>query len=912
MANQRTQYPHPGPSSYYTHSSPPPPPPHFAYVPNPNAVQYYPYPPPSPMTGPTHPAHNHPPASPRPNSAHRGGFHPHNAPGPSYHPPYHHYHYVPPPQPLASPVGHPASPYNTHQPKYSPHAQVPYSPHFHPQPNGSYPPPQWQTQPLSPLPKQLSMLPPPQPSHEVPSQPTHPPPQPPPPHRQPSSQPPPPPPQPAAEPEAPSSPVVAPAAEPQPPPSAEAPPAPAVASSPAPELAEPPSEDFRSASPPDSPPMPAMDLESGWVIWSRKGRPSDAPGIIISPRANPPDHVIQKAMQLPSPAASPRIKPKAVAFVPSAVTNASHEESKDTHSPQSEHAEPLSSSATETTSVCSTAPDTPVPGSPLSTNTSVSLTAPSPASKPLETSDAKPAPEVVATVAPAAASEPATETSAAAAPETVPVPVAPAPAPKPAVKKSWASLLQQPADATASSSKSRLPTSSVVGFSIPAAALGGSASGLPNSNASGSPSNVPQRPELLTLLNNGPSGPSAPPKIRPRGLVNTGNMCFANTILQVLVYCPPFNRLFSELGKYLTGPVVGSQKDGTKATPLVDATIQFLKEFMPEPPKPKDAKSSKGKEREEEDDFYELESFIPTYIYDVMKEKKRFAGMVGGYQEDAEEFLGFYLDTLEDELLSISTSLSPPKPKEEPEEDPATQGAGWLEVGRKNKAMVTRTVKSTESPVTRLFGGKFRSTLRAPHQRDSVTVEDWRALRLDISREQVKTVQDALHYISHPEPVQISIPTKPGQVIEASQQTLIDSLPPILVLHMKRFQYDTNVGDVVKISKQVAYGADLEIPSDLMAPNRRTPLPVKYQLFGVLYHHGQSASGGHYTLDILHPNRDMNDRPRAAWIRIDDELVSDVRAEDVFGQQERDDRTAYLLFYRRLGMGSPARSYAQA
>ena len=41
-------------------------------------------------------------------------------------------------------------------------------------------------------------------------------------------------------------------------------------------------------------------------------------------------------------------------------------------------------------------------------------------------------------------------------------------------------------------------------------------------------------------------------------------------------------------------------------------------------------------------------------------------------------------------------------------------------------------IKGTESPITRIFGGKFRSTLRAPGQKDSVLVEDWRALRLDI------------------------------------------------------------------------------------------------------------------------------------------------------------------------------------
>ena len=76
----------------------------------------------------------------------------------------------------------------------------------------------------------------------------------------------------------------------------------------------------------------------------------------------------------------------------------------------------------------------------------------------------------------------------------------------------------------------------------------------------------------------------------------------------------------------------------------------------------------------------------------------------------------------------------------------------------------------------------------------------------------------------------------------------------------------------------------------------------------VLYHHGQSAHGGHYTLDVLHPNRDLTDRPRAAWIRIDDELVSDVRPEDVFGGAEQNDRCAYLLFYRRIGPWGPART----
>ena len=109
--------------------------------------------------------------------------------------------------------------------------------------------------------------------------------------------------------------------------------------------------------------------------------------------------------------------------------------------------------------------------------------------------------------------------------------------------------------------------------------------------------------------------------------------------------------------------------------------------------------------------------------------------------------MGFFLDTLEDELLALSTAGQPKTTDETAE----TTGDGWLEVGKRNRAANTRSVsidmsigfhcadyrdldqtKSTESPITKIFGGKFRSTLKAPHQRDSVTLEDWRSLRLDI------------------------------------------------------------------------------------------------------------------------------------------------------------------------------------
>jgi hypothetical protein len=42
---------------------------------------------------------------------------------------------------------------------------------------------------------------------------------------------------------------------------------------------------------------------------------------------------------------------------------------------------------------------------------------------------------------------------------------------------------------------------------------------------------------------------------------------------------------------------------------------------------------------------------------------------------------------------------------------------------------------------------------------------------------------------------------------------------------------------------------------DIMAPASGQPtVPAQYTLYGVLYHRDQSASVGHYTVDILHPN----------------------------------------------------------
>jgi ubiquitin carboxyl-terminal hydrolase 10 len=111
-------------------------------------------------------------------------------------------------------------------------------------------------------------------------------------------------------------------------------------------------------------------------------------------------------------------------------------------------------------------------------------------------------------------------------------------------------------------------------------------------------------------------------------------MCFANVVLQLLVYSPPFWKFFRELGRLMGHRGRGGIQEGSgSATPLVDATVKFLEEFVyedkPSPTQQPQQQAPRGKAREEEENKEEngVDSFVPTCVYDALKEKKRFDNM---------------------------------------------------------------------------------------------------------------------------------------------------------------------------------------------------------------------------------------------------------------------------------------------
>lgn len=224
----------------------------------------------------------------------------------------------------------------------------------------------------------------------------------------------------------------------------------------------------------------------------------------------------------------------------------------------------------------------------------------------------------------------------------------------------------------------------------------------------------------------------------------------------------------------------------------------------------------------------------------------------------------------------------PSTPANEPEN--VNSDAGWHEVGRKQKLAVTRSSGAieTSSPITKIFGGTLRSEFRVAGKPASITMQPFQPLQLDIGSAQVNNIVDALKGITHPETVHGDFDRG---VKTAKKQVFIETLPNVLILHLKRFEYNEK-GGAQKIWKKIGYPLELEIPKEVLPRQQLNSLGAgglpRYRLIAVVYHHGKHASGGHYTVDV----RRQEGRE---WIRLDDTMIRRIKSEEVAeGGKEED------------------------
>ncbi len=259
--------------------------------------------------------------------------------------------------------------------------------------------------------------------------------------------------------------------------------------------------------------------------------------------------------------------------------------------------------------------------------------------------------------------------------------------------------------------------------------------------------------------------------------------------------------------------------------------------------------------------------------------------MQRGQQQDAEEFLGFLLQAIGDECThvmrqlnesSTTTNSSAAAPASASSPTSTNDSSEWLEVGRKQRAAITRSSghATAPSPISKIFTGQQRSALKVHGHKESVTFQTYQSLQLDIGDAHVNNIVDALKHMTQSENMEFDPQRK------TTKQILIESLPPVLILHLKRFKFDPITNGTVKLWTKIDYPLELELPDEMFSPVKKIALQaegggsIKYKLTAAVYHHGKSASGGHYTVDL----RRQDDRE---WIRLDDTVIRRIRSEDV-------------------------------
>ncbi|XP_050101403.1 ubiquitin carboxyl-terminal hydrolase Usp2-like isoform X5 [Anopheles aquasalis] len=326
------------------------------------------------------------------------------------------------------------------------------------------------------------------------------------------------------------------------------------------------------------------------------------------------------------------------------------------------------------------------------------------------------------------------------------------------------------------------------------------------------------------------------------GLWNIGNTCFMNSIIQCLSHT-------RELTTFLRSQS-SIERGANKDHRILAEYTKLLKDMW------------SGTQR----------SVNPSELKYAFSSKHRMYS--GSAQQDAQEFLRFFLDTLHG-ALNVAVKRDP---------------LGDIDDDMNNRVKADLLwnwySKAENSMIKDLFVGQLRSTLKCTYCGTESTMFDpfWDlSLPLPSSNSRCKLESCLEMFIKEEILDGIDQPTcsKCNTRRKCTKSLTIERFPKYLVIHLKRFS-ETRWSKLTNVIEFPTGDRELNLQPYASEDNMG---PVNYSLYGISNHMGSTA-GGHYIAVCKHPIT-------KEWNEFNDNFVSETTERSLVTS------SAYVLFYER-------------
>uniref|UniRef100_A0A1A9W1A0 ubiquitinyl hydrolase 1 n=1 Tax=Glossina brevipalpis TaxID=37001 RepID=A0A1A9W1A0_9MUSC len=393
-----------------------------------------------------------------------------------------------------------------------------------------------------------------------------------------------------------------------------------------------------------------------------------------------------------------------------------------------------------------------------------------------------------------------------------------------------------------------------------------------------------------------------PPNEHYFGLVNFGNTCYSNSVLQALYFCKPFRE------KVLEYKAKNKRPKETLLSCLADLFYNIAtqkKKVGSIAPKKFIARLRKEKEEFDnymQQDAHEFLNFLINHINEIILAERNASknniggsGTGGGGGGGGGVVVG--TATKSSSTTSTSTSAS-----NSTSNGACTNSSGSLNGGLGVSIGIADTSTSTQNNsanieptwVHEIFQGTLTSETRCLNC-ETVSSKDEHFFDLQVDVDQNTSITHCLRCFSNTETLCSDNKFKCDNCCsyqEAQKRMRVKKLPMILALHLKRFKYMEQFNRHIKVSHRVVFPLELRLfntSDDAVNPDRL------YDLMAVVIHCGSGPNRGHY-ISIV--------KSHGLWLLFDDDMVDKIEAstiEDFYGLTsdiQKSSETGYILFYQ--------------